>query len=933
MSKINEGFKVDKSEYKKIYDDENYLLVVPLTHTASCKYGANTKWCTTKRDDDSDFEEHITMGVLAYLIIKNPNIYNQMSSKKYGLYRGNGYELKDLIVYDELNNEHLNGVKYLKNEFDKADRDSDGIKIIDIYNKHYQENSINFMMNRPEKINEGVSIESIKPLCNRMVVHKKGGFGNLSKSSMIYYTKGGKYVTSDALKNNGLNIPFKIGDSIHEIMKWIEENKYEVKQYSRTGKSKRLKEDTEEKTYSPSQQRLIDAFNETPDLYNLCYIVLSGLYEDDMLAKHIDNAVELRSIDLIVDGRKGYFSVEFEDDDDFSQFFADGQTDNYELWNVRYRQPDYDYYSDGAWDDVDSESYHIQSISEDDLKRLYSTLVEKGLIAKREKTTKNNTDNFSIDEYISDTLRAMFSKQERRLAEEYQEFTTRCYAEGFSKEMENVYNQWLDYGFKSIGLIEKDELREYEIQVSEIFKYLIRPSHRGYNIQDTIEKSNKLRSGIGSGSDLFHMSDSKYDYFDDEERGPAYEEFKKEWVTTLIDKINDEYELEIDEFKEDRAKLLKYGVDILNFPFTQVGSIHLSSWDLKRDEYIKNKYKTANGGEFVYMGYSVDTGYHKICIIGEKNIEGNSYERWPIRQVESDDIIALITQTSLDLKESFNVVKRSLFEQDEETMSLYYAMMSDLVKYYGEGNVDLIGSPAKIVIRGNNIRLKGETLVFTTKGKKEIVKIEDYSTNRQGVVYPSIKPITDRVLKTLPTKKETKPTTNENYVDGTKLRASQDFWDNIKTDEGSIKQKGEPVLKAYKLGDGRVTIGWGHTGALSEPTPKVGDVITKELAQKYLQNDATESANCVRRFLNEWKLDNTTKNNHMITQNMFDVLVSLVFNAGCQGLRKSNFIKLVKQRKYKLAADILPKDTTMINGKFSKGLTSRRQRESKLFLK
>ena len=248
--------------------------------------------------------------------------------------------------------------------------------------------------------------------------------------------------------------------------------------------------------------------------------------------------------------------------------------------------------------------------------------------------------------------------------------------------MENVYNQWLDYGFKSIGLIEKDELREYEIQVSEIFKYLIRPSHRGYNIQDTIEKSNKLRSGIGSGSDLFHMSDSKYDYFDDEERGPAYEEFKKEWVTTLIDKINDEYELEIDEFKEDRAKLLKYGVDILNFPFTQVGSIHLSSWDLKRDEYIKNKYKTANGGEFVYMGYSVDTGYHKICIIGEKNIEGNSYERWPIRQVESDDIIALITQTSLDLKESFNVVKRSLFEQDEETMSLYYAMMSDLVKYY-----------------------------------------------------------------------------------------------------------------------------------------------------------------------------------------------------------------------------------------------------------
>jgi lysozyme len=931
MSKINEGFKVDKSEYKKIYDDENYLLVVPLTHTASCKYGANTKWCTTKRDDDSDFEEHITMGVLAYLIIKNPNIYNQMSSKKYGLYRGNGYELKDLIVYDELNNEHLNGVKYLKNEFDKADRDSDGIKIIDIYNKHYQENSINFMMNRPEKINEGVSIESIKPLCNRMVVHKKGGFGNLSKSSMIYYTKGGKYVTSDALKNNGLNIPFNIGDSIHEIMKWIEENKYEVKQYSRTGKSKRLKEDTEEKTYSPSQQRLIDAFNETPDLYNLCYIVLSGLYEDDMLEKHIDNEVELRSIDLVVDGRKGYFSVEFEDDDDFSQFFADGQTDNYELWNVRYRQPDYEYYSDGAWDDVDSESYHIRDIDNDDLKKLYNVLIEKGLIAKREKI-EGRADDFELDEYIADTLKSMFNKDERRLAEEYQEFSTRCYAEGFSKEMEKVHNDWLEYGFKTIGLIERDELREYEIQVSGLFKYLIRPSHRGYNIQNTIEKSKHLRHGVGSQSDLFNMSDAKYEYFDDSERGPAFTEFKKDWVASLIDKINNEYELEVDEFKEDRVKLLKYGLDILKSPAASYDNYrYLSTWDLQRSTYDNHKYKTANGEEFIYLGYSIDTGYHRISIVNTNN--DVDYGRSYIRQVESDDIITLLTQTSLKLKESPHIIKRSLFEQDEETMSLYYAMMSDLVKYYGEGNVDLIGSPAKIVIRGNNIRLKGETLVFTTKGKKEIVKIEDYSTNRQGVVYPSIKLITNRIPKTPPTKKETKVVTNENYVDGTKLKASQNFWNTIKTDEGSVKQKGEPVLKAYKLGDGRVTIGWGHTGALSEPTPKVGDVITKEQAQKYLQNDATESANCVRRFLNEWKTDDTTKNNHMITQNMFDVLVSLVFNAGCQGLRKSNFIKLVKQKKYKSAANILPKDSTMINGKFSKGLISRRQRESKLFLK
>ncbi len=174
---------------------------------------------------------------------------------------------------------------------------------------------------------------------------------------------------------------------------------------------------------------------------------------------------------------------------------------------------------------------------------------------------------------------------------------------------------------------------------------------------------------------------------------------------------------------------------------------------------------------------------------------------------------------------------------------------------------------------------------------------------------------------------------DKQYVDGTKLKASQNFWDTIKKEEGSLKERGKPVLKAYKLGDGRITIGWGHTGVLSEPNPKVGDTITEIEAQEYLQNDATESANCVRRILLKWKTDKSIKNNHMITQNMFDVLISLVFNAGCQGLRNSDFIQLVKQKKYKEAAELLPTDTTMINGKFSKGLTNRRKRESIEFLK
>lgn len=42
---LNEG-KVKKSERIEILRDNKYIVVAPLTHTASCKYGAYTHWCS-----------------------------------------------------------------------------------------------------------------------------------------------------------------------------------------------------------------------------------------------------------------------------------------------------------------------------------------------------------------------------------------------------------------------------------------------------------------------------------------------------------------------------------------------------------------------------------------------------------------------------------------------------------------------------------------------------------------------------------------------------------------------------------------------------------------------------------------------------------------------------------------------------------------------
>lgn len=171
------------------------------------------------------------------------------------------------------------------------------------------------------------------------------------------------------------------------------------------------------------------------------------------------------------------------------------------------------------------------------------------------------------------------------------------------------------------------------------------------------------------------------------------------------------------------------------------------------------------------------------------------------------------------------------------------------------------------------------------------------------------------------------------FLDGTTLRASQEFWDNIKIDEGLPGTNGQPALKVYKLGDSAVTVGWGHAEDISKSKYKVGDTITLGDAEKYLREDATIAADCVRRIMSEWKEKDI--NAHRITQSMFDVLVSLAFNAGCGGLRTSDFIQLVKQGKFKEAANFLPKDKKMWpkNKNLQQGVINRREREAERFKK
>jgi lysozyme len=163
------------------------------------------------------------------------------------------------------------------------------------------------------------------------------------------------------------------------------------------------------------------------------------------------------------------------------------------------------------------------------------------------------------------------------------------------------------------------------------------------------------------------------------------------------------------------------------------------------------------------------------------------------------------------------------------------------------------------------------------------------------------------------------------FKDVSTLKLSNEGWKQIKLEEGDPKNPGAPVLTAYKLGDGKITIGWGHAEPIKNSKYNVGDKITREEAKELLKKDLKVAADGVRRIFKEWK-DNGI--DRKITQSQFDALVSMAFNLGVSGLRRTEVMKLIKKGKYQKAGEVIKRGG---NSKFS-GLKSRRERESKMFL-
>ena len=168
-------------------------------------------------------------------------------------------------------------------------------------------------------------------------------------------------------------------------------------------------------------------------------------------------------------------------------------------------------------------------------------------------------------------------------------------------------------------------------------------------------------------------------------------------------------------------------------------------------------------------------------------------------------------------------------------------------------------------------------------------------------------------------------------------QSSEDLMNHLKYEEGSIYDKGEPVLRAYNLGDGAYTIGYGHAIFRGENEgydflPNYKKIkpgvtrITKQQAETLLKDDIKVAEGIINQTLDEWEKEGVKPK---LTQGMYDVMVSMAYNMG-PNVRKKDFMDAIKRGNFENAKELILQTSSSLFDDFP-GLKLRREKEAKMF--
>ena len=111
---------IKKSGSKKIYDDEDYLVVVPETVAASCYYGAGTQWCTAAKNSNAFDDYTGRQGVLYYVVDKRANDMKYAIHMTFDQLLSDDFNYANYTIYDEEDNDVENGKWRSKGDLDTS---------------------------------------------------------------------------------------------------------------------------------------------------------------------------------------------------------------------------------------------------------------------------------------------------------------------------------------------------------------------------------------------------------------------------------------------------------------------------------------------------------------------------------------------------------------------------------------------------------------------------------------------------------------------------------------------------------------------------------------------------------------------------------------------------------------------------------------------
>jgi hypothetical protein len=107
---ISEDIRIDKDERIKLTNNEKFLLVIPLTERASCKYGSSTKWCVSGKENNK-FESYKNMcNTVGMIMIKDPIIQDLMETSKFAI----NVWYNNIEIHNDLNQPIMNFGRILK---------------------------------------------------------------------------------------------------------------------------------------------------------------------------------------------------------------------------------------------------------------------------------------------------------------------------------------------------------------------------------------------------------------------------------------------------------------------------------------------------------------------------------------------------------------------------------------------------------------------------------------------------------------------------------------------------------------------------------------------------------------------------------------------------------------------------------------------------